>query len=50
MTEQREIISTTEFTGAPFSAPQQRTYNYVRNFIVVLILIEAIASVIGWLV
>lgn len=50
MTEQREIIATTEFNGTPFSAPQQSTHNYARNFLIVLILIEVIASVIGWLV
>lgn len=50
MSENQEIISTTEFNAASFTAPEQRTYNYARYFLVVVILIEVIASVIGWLV
>ncbi|MFM2305601.1 MAG: hypothetical protein RLZZ367_270 [Bacteroidota bacterium] len=50
MTEQQEIIATTEFSDVTFTAPVQRNYNTARNFLVVIILIELIASIIGWLV
>ncbi len=50
MAEKDEIITTTEFAQDSFQAPGLRTYNHVRNFMVVLLLIEVIALLIGCMV